>query len=122
MQKCENEKTFQETLYKTGPLCYNGVYTRGFPFYKKEGRKGAVIFAAAGWPPGYVRGLPRALLAAKGKGGVCSLPADAAAYLFTFRNLFAQHKLEKGRNAWSHGYLLRKNRDLTSRPSRCWRT
>ena len=23
MQKCENEKTFQETLYKTGPLCYN---------------------------------------------------------------------------------------------------
>ena len=39
MQKCENEKTFQETLYKTGPLCYNGVYTRGFPFYKKRKKR-----------------------------------------------------------------------------------
>ena len=56
------------------------VCTQGaFLSIRKERRKGAVIFAAAGWPPGYVRGLPRALLAAKGKGGVCSLPADAAA-------------------------------------------
>ena len=121
-KSARTRKLSRKRFIKPAP-CVTMVCTQGaFLSIRKERRKGAVIFAAAGWPPGYVRGLPRALLAAKGKGGVCSLPADAAAYLFTFRNLFAQHKLEKGRNAWSHGYLLRKNRDLTSRPSRCWRT